>query len=274
MSWFGNPEDINRVVVWFSCGAASAVAAKLALKKYKNIHPVEVVYTDTASEHPDNDRFLSECENWFGQKVKILKSDKYNDIYDVFEKTRYLVGIRGARCTVELKKRCRQEFEMPESDIQVFGFDVSEEKRADRFREQNPEVCLECPLIDNGLDKNDCLAILDKQGIELPVMYKLGYRNNNCVGCVKGQAGYWNKIRIDFPEVFEKMSKMERKLNVAICKKETVIPGSGGKRKRGKVFLDELPIDLGRYKSEADIECGILCYSALDQINDDDDCEV
>ena len=23
-------------------------------------------------------------------------------------------------------------------------------------------------------------------GIEIPVMYRLGYNNNNCVGCVKG----------------------------------------------------------------------------------------
>lgn len=31
-------------------------------------------------------------------------------------------------------------------------------------------------------------------------MYDLGYANNNCIGCVKGGIGYWNKIRIDFPE--------------------------------------------------------------------------
>ncbi len=35
-------------------------------------------------------------------------------------------------------------------------------------------------------------------------MYDLGYPNNNCIGCVKGGMGYWNKIRKDFPEVFQK----------------------------------------------------------------------
>ena len=48
-----------RHVVWFSCGAASAIAAKVAVEKYGD--SVEVVYCDTlSSEHPDNARFYRE----------------------------------------------------------------------------------------------------------------------------------------------------------------------------------------------------------------------
>ena len=36
---------------------------------------------------------------------------------------------------------------------------------------------------------------------------------------------------------------------------------SNGKRWRKRVFLDELPPNAGRYKSEPDIECGVLCSS-------------
>jgi len=43
---------MTKVIAWFSCGAASAIAAKLAIKKYGYI--VEVVYMDTGSEHSDN----------------------------------------------------------------------------------------------------------------------------------------------------------------------------------------------------------------------------
>jgi len=69
-----------RHLVWFSCGAASAVAAKLAVEKYPDC---EVLYCDTlAYEHNDNIRFLSDVENWIGKKVKILTSKKYTDIYD------------------------------------------------------------------------------------------------------------------------------------------------------------------------------------------------
>jgi hypothetical protein len=56
----------RRRLVWFSCGAASAVAAKLAVEKYEDA--CEVVYCDTmATEHPDNQRFFNDVERWIGQ---------------------------------------------------------------------------------------------------------------------------------------------------------------------------------------------------------------
>ena len=247
--------EFKRVVVWYSCGITSAVAASLTLKKYKGKLPVDIVYTDPGGEHPDNKRFIKDCEDWFGQKIIILKSRKYADIWDCFERERYLSGVKGAHCTAKMKKALRFRYENLESDIQVFGFDSKEAKRAERFRANNPEVYLETPLIDAELTKNDCLAIVSKKGIDLPTMYLLGYKNNNCIGCVKGGQGYWNKIRVDFPDIFERMSKLEQKLNVAL----NASTAGNGERKR--IFLKDLPPDAGRYKSEHSIECGLLCVS-------------
>lgn len=110
----------------------------------------------------------------------MLKNEKYEDIWDVFEKTRFLVGPMGARCTTELKKELRNRFQNADTDIQVFGYDAGELKRACDFRKRNFEIILETPLIDQGVTKADCLALLKEVGIEIPVMYKLGFRNNNC----------------------------------------------------------------------------------------------
>jgi argininosuccinate synthase len=134
------------------------------------------------------------------------------------------------------------------SDLQVFGFTSEEKERAERFVRQNPEAEIYTPLIDNNITKSKCLDIILKAGIDIPMMYKLGYNNNNCIGCVKGGAGYWNKIRKDFPEVFERMAKLERKLNNKILK----VKGQ-------RIFLDELPKNAGRYKKELSFECGVLC---------------
>ena len=74
----------KRVVCWFSCGAASAVATKLALAESK--HPVEIVYCHVKEEHPDNLRFMKDCEKWFGQDILILGNDRYDrSIYKTFE---------------------------------------------------------------------------------------------------------------------------------------------------------------------------------------------
>ena len=243
----------KRKICWFSCGAASAVATKLTLGEPTE-KTIRIVYQDTGSEHPDNQRFLADCEKWFDQEIEIIKSKKFNSIWEVFEKTKYLVGIAGARCTTELKRKVAEEYLRwgPDQDEEILGYTVEEKNRIERFRINNPERIVTCPLIDRGLDKNDCLAILKRQGIAIPEMYNLGYRNNNCIGCVKGGAGYWNRIRITHPDVFKRMAAMERKLDVAINKTYTT-----GERER--IFLDELPPDMGNHKTEPSISCGLFC---------------
>lgn len=79
-------------------------------------------------------------------------------------------------------------------------------------------------------------------------MYDMGYRNNNCIGCVKGGMGYWNKIRRDFPEVFARRARQEREIG------HTCING---------IYLDELDPNRGRMEDEVLEECGIACYLAL-----------
>jgi 3'-phosphoadenosine 5'-phosphosulfate sulfotransferase (PAPS reductase)/FAD synthetase len=237
----------GRTVVWFSAGAASAVASMLTLRTTAD---AILVYTDPGSEHPDNDRFIADVENWLRVNVVRLKSAKYADTWQVWTERRYLNGPSGALCTTELKKKLRQQFQQAD-DVQVFGYTVEEQHRADRFREQNPEVDLRTPLIDAGLTKSDCLAIVDRAGIELPAMYQLGYRNNNCVGCPKGGIGYWNKIRRDFPDVFDRMARLERELGHTCTRDDN-----------GAVFLDELDPDRGNHADEPSFECSLLCHVA------------
>ena len=128
---------IGRKLVWFSCGAASAVAAKLANEKYPDC---EVLYCDTfAYEHPDNKRFFHDVEEWIGKKIKILRSEKYKDIYHVFLATGWLVGPKGARCTLELKKNVRKRYQR-EGDLHIFGLTLDEEDRIARFERDNSDI--------------------------------------------------------------------------------------------------------------------------------------
>jgi len=88
----------GRTIVWFSCGAASACAAKLTVETNPD---AEVIYCDTLKyEHEDNQRFMNDIQSWIGKKIKIIRSRKYSDIFDVFEKTGWLYGPAGARCTL------------------------------------------------------------------------------------------------------------------------------------------------------------------------------
>jgi 3'-phosphoadenosine 5'-phosphosulfate sulfotransferase (PAPS reductase)/FAD synthetase len=249
---------LSRIVCRFSCGAASAVATKLAIRKYGH-ERVVITYSDPGSEHPDNRRFLADCERWFGKPITVLRSDKYADTWAVWETESFIISRHGAACTGLLKREPTYAFQQP-GDILVFGYTVEERDRAARFRGQNFEQPLETPLIEAGLTKADCLAMIERAGIELPVMYRLGYHNNNCIGCPKGGMGYWNKIRRDFPDVFERMAVIQRRLG----------PGSGFWRERDetqkRITLDDLDPSRGDHDEEPGAECSLLCYGAEQEL--------
>lgn len=96
------------IIAWFSCGVTSAVACKIALSLYDN---VQIYYIETGSGHPDNTRFLSDCERWYNRPIHTIRSDKYLNVEDVLAKKRFINGPTGAACTFELKKQVRYKLE-------------------------------------------------------------------------------------------------------------------------------------------------------------------
>jgi hypothetical protein len=235
-----------RVISWFSCGAASAVATILAAIKYGD--RLEAVYCRVVEEHDDNLRFLDDFVRVTGIPVKVIMDEQHEgSIYKVFAKRGFIKNQFGAPCTMILKKDMRKSYQRPD-DTQVFGYTVEEQDRADRFIDGNNDVNEDFILIDNKVSKQDCYAHLTRLGLKLPAMYHLGYSNNNCIGCVKGGMGYWNQIRKDFPDRFNKMAKLERFIGHAINKDD-----------KGPVYLDELAPNRGRFKQDMPADCGFTC---------------
>lgn len=231
----------DMIISWFSGGITSAIACKWAIDNLSNVH---LVYIETGSHHPDHMRFLKDCENWYGRSIEIIKSNKYQDVFDVIDKTRFINSPYGAACTRLLKKDVRKLYEKDKQiEGQVWGFDYSKREILRAERHQNNHIEMKCffPLIDLKITKQQAINQLIRNNIAVPSMYKLGYLNSNCIGCVKGGAAYWNKIRIDFPEIFAGMSHREREINKSCLK---------------NYYLDELPINAGRGKPPLVLDCG------------------
>lgn len=247
---------MGRKVCRFSCGGPSLVATKLTLAEYP-ADEVEIVYSDTRSENPDNKRFLRDAEEWLGKKVTILSSSQYENIWDVYRRERFIANHEGAKCRAPLKMVPFYDFFLP-SDTLIFGYtaDKRDAERAKRLQAGSLEK-MRFPLIERGLTRSDCLAIIERAGIELPLMYRLGFKNNNCLGCPKGGMRYWNRIREHFPEEFERMAAIQRELG----------PGSAFLKRRGeRIVLDQLLPSDGRDEPEEDIECSVHCYIAEQDI--------
>lgn len=233
----------KETVAWFSAGCTSAVACKLALKKHPDL---KILYIETGSHHPDNMRFLHDCEKWYGREIQVLQSAYYKDVFDCIERTQFINAAWGASCTSRLKVDVRKRYEY-EHDIGTyiwgFEYDKKEIRRSKRMVERYPDFVHEFPLIEEQLDKPSCLSLLQQAGIELPVLYKLGYKHNNCICCVKGSKGWWNKVRVDFPEYYDRMAKLEREIG------HSCLPNC---------FLDELDPDAGRGEA-VEPACSIFC---------------
>lgn len=243
-----------KIAAYFSCGEPSAVAVKILISELQPTDELAIVRCIVPDEHPDNDRFAADCEAWWGRPITNLRSDEYEDCFDVWEKRRYLNGHAGAPCTVAMKKTPRLLFEadwLP--DLLAFGYTIEELRRADQFQKQNPEVKLDCPLIRHSLSASDCAAIIARAGIARPVMYLLGFKHNNCRWCIKARSpGYWARVRLYFPEGFWRLARLCRVLNWTPCRASDDTP----------IWLDELPLDTPIEDDSADIDCSLLCYIA------------
>ncbi len=226
-------------VAWFSAGVSSFIASYIS-------KPDKVIYIDIDNQHPDSMRFVKDCETILNKPIEVLKS-QYGSVDNVIEQFRFISSAYGAKCTDVLKKRVRKEWEYAHNDydiIYVWGFDLSEKHRAERLLESMPEFKHEFPLIENQLTKQECHGICEKLGVKRPIMYDLGYLNNNCIGCVKGGMWYWNQIRKDFPEVFKRRAEQERLIGYSCIK---------------GIFLDELEPNRGLKTDEISQDCNIMC---------------
>lgn len=236
----------GRVIAWFSCGAASAVAAMLAVDKYGS-RCLVANHDMSSDEHPDNLRFRDEVSSWLGVPI-ITVPAPYPSVDAVFEATSFMASPKGARCSAEMKRVPGNSFAYIE-DVQIFGYPADEADRIKRFQRNNPEIQWEWNLLEAGITKAECFEILRKAGIRRSAMYDLGYKNANCFGCVKSTSpAYWNRVRRDRPDIFELRARRSRELGVRLIQ----VTRNGD---RQRIFLDELAReDAG--DPEASLSCG------------------
>lgn len=245
-----------QIAVWFSCGAASAVAARQTIDRYGDYYDVRVINSPIKEEDADNQRFLLDVQDWLGVEIEFATNPKFPDqsAVSVWDKRKFMSGTAGAPCTVELKKEARYIWEKDNHvDWHVLGFTFEEKSRHERFILGERENVLPV-LIETRTTKSMCYDILREAGIELPRIYSMGYPNANCIGCVKATSPtYWNHVRQMHPDVFDERAKQSREIGAKLVRVNNK-----------RIFLDELdPNAKGRPMKNMDFECGIFCKGVV-----------
>lgn len=257
-----DPQPGSTIAVWFSCGAASAVAAKLTLDRWGDTCNVKIINNPVIEEDPDNRRFMADVERWLGVEIETAINPVYPQCsaVEVWEDKKAMSFVHGgAPCTVHLKKRARQYWESLNlfnfalENALVMGFTVEEQDRSDRFMLTERPNLLPV-LIDEGLTKPDCFRIVQQAGVQLPLSYRKGFPNANCIGCPKASSPtYWNAVRREYPEQFAARAELSRRLGARLVE----VKGQ-------RIFLDELdPAAVGRPMKSVNFDCGIFCEEVL-----------
>ncbi len=235
---------MSKIICWWSGGITSAVACKVALDLY-GAENCRVIMIDTKNEDDNTYRFKSDCEKWYGVNIEVITGigDDYKDIESVWFKHKSLNVANGAICSSKLKRAVREKWqEHNDFDFQVFGFefDKKEFNRALSLSKNHPKAKSIYPLLMKGYTKDDCLRIVQDAGIEIPRMYSLGFRNNNCfkTGCVQGGIGYWQKMKKEFPEKFNKMADIEHELTNIKGEPVTMLKDQSNETKKNVLETD------------------------------------
>ena len=222
-----------RTIIWWSTGAASAVAAQIVLRETPE---AIIARCETNNEDPDNYRFEADVMRHLNRSVTVLKSDKFDDVWSVWQKRRYISGIDGAPCTVEMKVAPRLAFQKP-ADIHIFGYtaDGEDVNRFDKLVANYPELTVRAPLIEKGIKKSATLAMVEAWGIKLPRSYAMGFPNANCLktGCGKATSpDYWSLYRHHFPDEFARTAAYSREIGARLTRINNE-----------RIFIDEIPAD-------------------------------
>jgi len=267
---------MKQVICWWSGGITSAVACKIGIELF-GLSNCRVVMIDTGNEHEDTYRFKRDCEEWYGKEIEVISfiGTKFDSIQHVWRRFKALNSATGAVCSAELKRKVRENWQKDvDFDYQIFGFefDTREFKRAKSMKMNHTKAKAIYPLLMLGYDKEDCIKLIEQAGLEIPVMYKLGFRNNNCfgTGCVQGGIGYWQKMKRDFPDKFNKMADMEWELTELKGVPVTMLKDQGKEAKASGnelVFLRKHPKypnlkcidDMKECKVEPLFECNGFC---------------
>lgn len=237
-------------VLWFSAGIDSFVAGYLAKDEIDLF-----VYIHIDDQHEDSLRFLKDAEEIYGKKIEIIQHPVYKTKNHVQKAFKFINSPYGAKCSLKLKKEVRKMWEQKYKDYEItyfWGMDIEEQERIDRLVEGMPEYNHRFPLIEHNMTKQDCHGFAREKGIKRPLLYDMGYNNNNCIACVKGGIGYWNKIRVDFPKEFKEQAELEREIGATCLKDE-----------KGPIYLDELDPDRGRMSKMIIEDCSIFCQMAI-----------
>lgn len=200
-----------QVSVQFSGGAASYVAAKMALAEFPN-EQVAIVFADTKIEDEDLYRFLDDAERRLNHPITRIAEGR--DVWEVFFDEGMMGNSQADPCSRILKRELLDKWRLenctPDCTV-IVGFDSTEDHRTENLQRRLAPVTVRSPLAEAGIWREMAHRIVEQDGLKLPRLYKMNFPHNNCGGfCIKAGHGTFALLLNNFPNRYLKHEQKER----------------------------------------------------------------
>jgi PP-loop superfamily ATP-utilizing enzyme len=178
------------------------------------------IFADTGFEHQQIYDRIELVEKWVQNfhrpdfKIHKVKNEKYGTLPEYIKNSHFYPNFKTRYCTrmfkIEPIDNYLKQFENEGAEIMI-GLNADEVGQRTGAHGLIPFVKYSYPLVDNGLNRSACIAILKKVGLypEFPPYMKRG----GCIGCYyKSDKEYLAMAAIN-PEEFKKVQDIEEELN-------------------------------------------------------------
>jgi 3'-phosphoadenosine 5'-phosphosulfate sulfotransferase (PAPS reductase)/FAD synthetase len=245
-------------IVALSGGLASAWVAIWAVQNRVKLKMENLVlyFNDTHWEHEDLYRFLDDLEDFLCYPITIDSDGR--DPEQLFYDEKILGSNMVPVCSRKLKGEMLQKY-VERGDIVYFGIDETEFHRAGRINMiyTGFGVWSKFPLIEQKITKEQVKEKINEIGIEIPVMYKMGFKHNNCSGgCVRQGKASWKLLLETMPDVYAERERLEREFSEKAGKKCTFLKGVSLQQVREAI---EMQPDLFNDEDLDGIDCMGFC---------------
>lgn len=252
-------------VVMMSGGAASYCAAKRVLAA-QDRESVTLLFADTLMEDPDLYRFLDDAERRLNHPVTRVSEGRTP--WQLFHDEGMIGNTRADLCSRILKRELMDDWVRANTAAPVlyFGFDFTEPQRLEGVRRAKPWARCEAPLLDPPLLwKSQMFDELERDGIEVPRLYRMGFQHNNCGGfCVKAGHAHFARLLHQLPEAYAYHEGEERAFRERTGKDVAIL--------RDRIGGDTKPMTLEQFRLnvehgglfDAEDEGGCNCFAPAD----------
>ncbi len=198
-------------VLGLSGGRDSAALAIFMRQTYPELE-IEYFFTDTGKELVEVYDYLGRLEGFLGKPILRLNPDRDFDFW-LREYGNFLPSPQSRWCTRQLKLRPFEKWIKPDLDagtiVNSYVAIRSDEPQRSGMKTTAPNLKVQFPFREHGIDKAGVINLLDSAGLGLPAYYRWRSRSG-CTFCFYQQKIEWVRLMKEHPEQFQEAKDYEK----------------------------------------------------------------